>query len=573
MANDIEEVKRRVDVVDLIGSYVTLKKAGKDYKALCPFHKEKTPSFFVSPEKQIYKCFGCGKGGDVFDFVMENEGLEFGDALKLLADRAGVTLTPRAKIDREAPGLTSRLYAINRFAALFYHKILLEHRAGKDAREYLASRSLKNETIKKFWIGFAPAQNPLAVFLMKKGFSTSEVEKAGRPDRFAKRIIFPVFDVVGNVVGFSGRILDTNDQPKYINTPETDIFHKGRLLYGLFQARKSMKDEDKTIVVEGQMDVVMSHQAGVAHTVATSGTSLTDDHLHMLFRYSPNLYLAFDTDQAGLRAAERAIMMALAQGFTVRLIPLQEKDPADLVKADKEHWIGAIGKSKEAMSYIIDRSVSTHPQATADHKKSIAKEVLPYLAALGDPIEQESWVQSLARKLGVSEKTIYLALSKVREPKTVRLEEAAPARTKTSLTPAETLVALVLAYPAQADRVVKELNGEALELPTLITLFRVIKKGWQEIKKEPRRARDIVAKSLPPELVKQVDFLLFSIGREFTDEREAGTVLIQLLNRMSTQKNEELKRDFATKIAEAEASGNRGNVKKLMQEFQALISK
>jgi DNA primase len=206
MTNDIEEVKRRADIVDLVGSYVALKKAGKDYKALCPFHKEKTPSMFVSPEKQIFKCFGCGKGGDVFDFVTEIEGLEFGDALKLLADRTGVELTPRTRVDREAPGLKSRLFAINRLSALFYHKILLEHPSAEAARNYLRGRGVIATSIKNFMIGYAPSQGPLTTFLTRKGFTSFEIEQAGRPDRFSRRITFPLFDVVGNVVGFSGRV-------------------------------------------------------------------------------------------------------------------------------------------------------------------------------------------------------------------------------------------------------------------------------------------------------------------------------------------------------------------------------
>lgn len=572
MPSDIEEVKRRSDIVDVVSSYVTLKKAGKDFKALCPFHKEKTPSFFVSPEKQIFKCFGCGRGGDVFDFVQEIEGLEFGDALKVMADRAGVQLEPRTKIDREAPGLKSRLYAINRLAALFFHKILLEHPAGKKAQAYLADRGVNQATIKNFWIGFAPAPGPLATFLARKGFSTDEIEKAGRPDRLHRRITFPIFDVVGNVVGFSGRVIDPKEEPKYLNTPETAIFQKGRLLYGLFQSKKSIKDSDEVVVVEGQMDVIMSHQAGVTNAVATSGTSLTEDHLHTLFRYTPNLALAFDTDPAGEKAAERAIMMALTQGFTVRLIPLSEKDPADLVKTNPALWKKALHEAKEAMSFIIDRAMSKYQNPTAEQKKVIARVVLPYLSTLPDPIEQETWVHVLSQKLAVSEKTIYFALAKVKPAKTTVVPPAMPEK-RIPLTLAETLVGLLFAYPQKGERAVKELVADNLESERLVSLFEIFKREFSEIKRIPDKSRDILRKVLNPDQAKLADYLVFSVTREFPDEDEAGEAIAGLLSRVSNKRSEELKRQFAAKIAQAEASGERGAVKDLVKEFQSLLNK
>jgi len=574
MPSDIEEVKRRSDIVDVVSSYVTLKKAGKDFKALCPFHKEKTPSFFVSPEKQIFKCFGCGEGGDIFDFVMKLEGLEFGDALKILADRAGVTLEPRTRIDREAPGLKSRLFAINRLSALFYHKILTDHPAGKTAREYLVGRGVTDQTIKQFLIGFAPSQGPLTTFLSRKTFTATEIEKAGRPDRFARRIMFPIFDVVGNVVGFSGRTIEEGGEPKYLNTPETDIFHKGRVLYGLYEAKRAIKEADRVVVAEGQMDVVMSHQAGVTNVVATSGTALTDDHLHLLFRYTPNLSLAFDTDAAGERAAEKAIMAALGQGFTVKLIALKEKDPADMVKTNPEEWEQTITQAKEAISHVIDRAMSKSQSPNAEQKKGIAKAVLPYLAALPDPIEQETWVRTLSQKLSVSEKTIYLALAKVQPSKSLTVVRAEPTPSKRSvLTPAETLIGLLLAYPQKGEQAMKELQEAGWESENLGKLYQTIRTEYAELKQNPAIAREILSKSLSPDLAKLADHLVFTVTHEFPDEGEAAAAMRQLVERVTDRRKEDLKREFATKIADAEASGNRDQVKQLMQEFQSIISK
>jgi DNA primase len=327
-------------------------------------------------------------------------------------------------------------------------------------------------------------------------------------------------------------------------------------------------------VTEGQMDVVMSHQAGVTNTVATSGTSLTDEHLTTLYRYTPNIALAFDTDAAGERAAERAILMALAHGFTVRLILLTEKDPADLVKSNPDDWRKKTEASKEALSFIIDRAMGKFPHPSAEQKKSIAREVLPYLAALSDPIEQESWVKTLAGKLAVSEKTIYLALSKLPSKETIYVERPlARGQHKTILTPAETLVALILAYPEKADRVAKEFDAKLLESNAIAQIFQTVQKNWPSIKKEPKKISSILAKSLAPDLVKQVDYLVFTVTREFPDSGEVGGELAQLVEQVGGKKSEELKREFAAKIAAAESSGNREDVKKLIQEFQKLISK
>ncbi|PIV25083.1 DNA primase, partial [Candidatus Berkelbacteria bacterium CG03_land_8_20_14_0_80_40_36] len=269
--SDIDLVKQKIDIVDFIGQYLELKKAGSNHKALCPFHDENTSSFMVSAEKQIFKCFGCGEGGNVFNFLMKYENLGFGEALKILAQRAGVTLTPRSgsRSTPEPIDHKTKLYKINSLASSAFHKILTSHPSAQNARDYLKKRGVTQNSIDKFFLGYAPLRNDwLEKFLRSRAFSNTEISQAGAPNRFINRLMFPLSDMMGNVVGFTGRALDDKIMPKYLNTAETPIFYKSRLLYGYPEARQSIREKKFAIVVEGQMDVIMAHQAGTANTVA-----------------------------------------------------------------------------------------------------------------------------------------------------------------------------------------------------------------------------------------------------------------------------------------------------------------
>ncbi|MBI3261114.1 DNA primase [Candidatus Berkelbacteria bacterium] len=339
---DVEEIKAKIDIVDFIGQYVTLKKAGSNHKAPCPFHQERTPSFMVSRDKQIFKCFGCGESGDVVSFLMKQENLEFREALQILADKVGVQLEkskPKAVYEEEK-NTKNRLLAINALAAELYHKILRDHPIAQGARDYLSERKLTNETIKQFMIGYAPRKDVLTQLLSQRGFTTQEIRAAGSPEMFHHRITFPIFDQIGNVVGFSCRALDPQDEPKYLNTRETALYNKSRIIYGLHQAKQAIKHAAQAVVVEGQMDVVASHQAGVPTAVASSGTALTEDHLRILARLTPTVVFAFDADEAGLKAAMSAIELALPQELVVRLVdfPSGIKDTGELVASDPKAW-------------------------------------------------------------------------------------------------------------------------------------------------------------------------------------------------------------------------------------------
>lgn len=434
--NPIEEIKQRVDIVDLINGYLTLTPGGANWKARCPFHNEKSPSFMVSREKGIWHCFGCGKGGDIFTFIQEAEGMDFAEALHLLAQRAGVTLQredPRQRTKRQ------RAVEINALAAKLYYRVLLEHPKAAQARAYLAQRGVTEETLGTFQLGYAPdAWEGVSQFLQSRGFSEEEIFQAGLTvkrergsgyyDRFRNRIMFPVSDHLGRVVGFSARAMEPSQsgeaprtgqagsgsagQPKYLNTPQTALYNKSAVLYGLYQAKTAIKSHQLAVIVEGNMDVLASHQAGVGQVVASSGTALTREQIRLLKRYTDNIALAFDMDVAGQSASMRGIDMAWNEGVNVRVITLPfGKDPDELIRKDVKRWHEAVEHSQPFMDYAFDRVQKTLNLFRVEDKKTAAKRLLPLIGRLPDAIEQTHYLQKLARLLQVPEEVLREKLS------------------------------------------------------------------------------------------------------------------------------------------------------------------
>jgi DNA primase len=418
MSSPVEQIKARLNIVDVVQSYVKLQKAGVNFKALCPFHSEKTPSFFVSPSRESWHCFGCSKGGDIFSFVMEIEGVEFPEALKILANRAGVELKP---IDPKYRTERTHLLQLMEEAKKFYES---ELKKNKEVIDYLKERGLKGETAKIFGIGFAPdGWRNLHDWLKIKGYSEKEMEKAGMIiksqisnlksqnyyDRFRKRIMFPLCNSSGQVIGFSGRIFGKEDETtggKYINTPQTILYDKSRMLYGFDRAKNEIRKKDSCILVEGQMDVIMSHQAGIINTVAVSGTALTNEHLRMIKRLTNNIIMAFDKDEAGREAAGRGIDLALAEGFEVKVavVPVG-KDPAEAIKEDPEKWKKAVAEAKNIIEFFLD---------TLKNRREIEKIVLPYIVILPSEMEKAHWVAETAKCLNIKEEAVWEELRKIK---------------------------------------------------------------------------------------------------------------------------------------------------------------
>ncbi len=409
--DQIAEVKQKTDIVDIISGYVDLKKSGRNYKGLCPFHSEKTPSFMVSQELQLYKCFGCGEGGDVFTFLEKIEGYDFSHALEVLADRAGI------KLVKSAPAKdTSKeklIYEINELTALFYHKVLTATKAGKPALAYLRDkRKLTLDTIKVFQLGYSPdTWDTLLKFLTKKGYKATDLEAAGvivtkssgtgYIDKFRGRVMFPFSDVSGRIVGFSGRTI-SDRKPKYLNSPETLVFHKSNFLYGLDKGKIAIKQEG-AVFVEGPMDVISAYQAGIKNVVASSGTSLTEDQLRLISRYTKNITFCFDSDFAGISAIKRAISLAEKQHFDIKvaMVPEKYKDLDELVHEDTELAKQLFANAVVIYDFFLVAALKRHQKTDPLGKKNIVEELLPVFSQITSPIVRDHYVEKLSQELNV----------------------------------------------------------------------------------------------------------------------------------------------------------------------------
>lgn len=424
--SDTQTIKDRLDIVQLIQEYVPLKKSGINWKGCCPFHQEKTPSFMVHPDRQFFHCFGCGKSGDVFSFIQEIEGLEFPESLKLLADRAGVKLTNnfRSEVNKSAK---NRIYEINSKASYFFHKFLMEMPASKSAREYLSNRGLDEKTLVEWQIGYVPDQWDLLLkYLLNKGFGIEDlvlsglvIKKDGASvasgkgfyDRFRGRIMFPIWDIHGNVVGFTGRILvaGENTGGKYINTPQTLVYDKSRVIFGLDKSRMEIRKQDKIVLVEGQMDVIACFQAGMENVVASSGTALTEEQVKMIKRYSSNIFMAFDMDDAGMKAAKRGIDICLEQGMNIKIIQIPDgcgKDADECIQKDKKVWFDAVTNAKDVMNWYFDINLNNLDLASPKAKQEAGEKILIEISRLPYAIERDHWLKKLSSLISVDMSTL-----------------------------------------------------------------------------------------------------------------------------------------------------------------------
>lgn len=474
-----QEIKSRLDIVDILQEYITLKPAGThNFKALCPFHNEKTPSFMVSRDKQIWHCFGCGKGGDIFSFVQEYEGMDFPETLRHLANRAGIKLIHQ---DPVLINQKTKLLDLLNLTAQFYQEYLLKKDSAKIAREYLQNRGVKDETAQQFQIGYAPESwDETKKFLLQKGYGEKEIFLAGLLvnneskrtyyDRFRGRLMFPIFDHNGNAVGFSGRILKESKEQtaKYINSPQTMVYDKSQIVYGLNFAKQEIKKKDLTVVVEGQMDVVSSHQAGIANVVASSGTALTQQQLQILKRYSNKLALSFDSDIAGENAAKRGIETALLMEMETKIIIVPRgKDPDECIKNNPQDWENAILNARDFMQYYFDKTFSGFDLEKVQNKKRAAQILLAMIKKITNLIEQSFWLKKLGEKLDVEESILRDAL-KFAESKKTNIQTPSPqtnskaqkiSRTREELL-SEKLVAVILLQPAILEIANQHLSPE-----------------------------------------------------------------------------------------------------------------
>ncbi|HZP27067.1 MAG TPA: DNA primase [Dehalococcoidia bacterium] len=574
--NSIEEVKSRLDIVDVVSQYVQLQKSGRNLKGLCPFHSEKTPSFYVSPERQSWHCFGaCGTGGDVLSFVMRKEGLDFPQALHMLADRAGVRL-PERREEAEDSDERKRLREANAAAARYYHDLLLHGESATAARSYLERRGVTVPWQQEFSLGYSPAGwEELRGHLHRQGFSDTELLQAGllvqgekSPyDRFRGRLMFPIRDSRGRVIGFGARALD-DSTPKYLNTAQSPLFDKGSEFYALDRAREAIRREHRAVIVEGYMDVIAAHQHGFANVVATMGTALTERQVRVLKRYTTNIVLALDADAAGGEAALRGqavIEETLAQDGDKQAVPVltwrglvryQEaasvtlhvvelpagKDPDELIRSDAEAWRIAVENARPALDYKFD-GIAARTEGAGPQERSVAvRELLPLVGAIGDPVVRAHYLQRLARLALVREEEIAGMLP--RGTRSGPSKAAAVAQPATRDNREEFLLALLLHYPALREQA-------ASVRPDLF---------WRSENRQVLAAVQIAEDfadlyvSLAPELHEHIDRLLASHTRilEEFDDTAATRAFENAINRLEARQRDFQKQGRTAMLAERE---------------------
>lgn len=616
------EIKSKLDIVEFIGEQVPLKKAGQSYKGLCPFHSEKTPSFVVTPGRESWKCFGCGKGGDIFNFVMEREAIGFPEALQRLAARAGVELDERTS--RE-DARRKRLRDVLESAITFYHQVLTGSRHGKAALDYLHGRGLTDETIATFQLGYAiDAWDELSKRLVeKRGFRPDELEAVGlavrgrRPaaagslgvyDRFRGRIIFPIRDASGGAIGLGGRVLaegskgTSGDGPKYLNSPATAVFDKSRALYLIDRAKSPIRKAKQAVIVEGYTDALAAHQAGFTNVVASLGTALTPGQVELLTRYAPAIALAYDVDPAGqsagsFGAVELSALIGEVQrsgapiGLTdVSVVRLPAgKDPDEVIRADPETWRAAVASSRPVMEYLVDLYSERFDPRTVEGRKQLIASVMPALRRVADPVERDAYLQLLARRSGVEERVLLEVLHRTDRrgvgPGGRRSEGAGehsgaklsveailaarggvdPERILASLSSVEqTLLRLLLLYPEQQKRVLDRLA--ATDLPT--TPAREL---WKAIVAERGASdgafvRERYLERLDPELRAIVIALLARREPIDLDGQLAAQAVDQCLLRLERARIDERVDHLRAELAEAEARGDADTRRVLLEQ-------
>jgi DNA primase len=446
-----DEVKDRIDIVEFISNYVPLQKAGRNYKGLCPFHADTTPSFVVFPDGQSWHCFGaCGTGGDVFTFLMKKENLDFSEALRLLAQRAGISLAPRTEAEKAEDERRTLLHDINAAAAHYFHHLLLESSPGQVAREYLTGRQIADETMRTFQLGYAlPDWEALSRHLINRGYQEADIlaagltverESGGYYDRFRGRLIFPIYDAMGGVVGFGGRALD-DSLPKYVNTPQTPVFDKGSILYGVHMAKGAIRDEGAAIIVEGYMDVLMGHQHAFKNVVASMGTALTESQVRTLRRLTKSFILAMDADAAGEEASLRGLEVAKKHygvehrqspqiretyqhiwlkkyvDANIKVITMpSDQDPDDVIRNDPEHWARLVEQALPLMDYYFQVAAVDKDLDSAEGKSALVHQLLPLVKEIGDGIERAHYLQKLAGLVRIDEKKLAAEMARSKPP-------------------------------------------------------------------------------------------------------------------------------------------------------------
>lgn len=588
MMDTVDKIKQKIDIVDLVGSYINLKKSGRNYKALCPFHSEDTPSFMVSPELQIFKCFGCSEAGDIFSFHQKIEGTDFVQSLEMLAERAGVEIE-RKDFDpnREKK---KKIYEINEITQKYYSYLLTDHDVGKEALDYLKEkRELKDETIKEFGLGYAPKSwDSLYKYLSKKGYKDEEVYKAGLIskrrkgngyyDKFRGRVIFPLMGISGKVMGFTGRSVD-GENPKYLNTPETSVFHKSIYVYGLDKAKVALKKEG-AIFVEGQVDVITAHEAEIKNVVATSGTSLTPGQLKIISRYTNDITFAFDSDEAGINAAHRAVQLAEEQGFNVKVTMLPDKyqDLDEMIKVNKKQAQEKLKNAVPAYDFFLAAALKRNNKNSPIGKRKIMNEITPLFGRMTDPVLRDHYIKKISGEVGVTEAVVAnLLKNKTKERVTEDLSEKELNKLSEEFanqTPEEYILTLLLkASLSVAQTTLYKLGKADFTDENMLKIFIKLKDYLIDRKRKFKIKYFI--KRFDDEKFQQMvyDLYLQDLQKVEDDPKLLEEELDRVFDLLKKSRTKRGLKKLSEKIRQAEMAGNKEELEELKLEFKELSQK
>jgi DNA primase len=582
--DEVSQIRDKIDIVALISEYITLKKAGRNFKAPCPFHNEKSPSFVVSPERQIWHCFGCQKGGDVYTFLMEYERLEFPEALRTLAKRVGIPLTGRG----QQSGLSSqkeRLYQINGVAKEYYHYVLLKHPAGKHALDYLTKRGIKQQLIETFMLGFSPMGNALTKYLLsKKKFSREDLVDAGLAfqrdgdtvDFFRGRLMFPLVDHRDNVVGFAGRTLDPEaTTSKYINTRETLIYHKGEQFYGLNVTKDAIRREEQAIILEGEIDLLSCFEHGIGNVVAVKGTALTEAQVALLARFAKKITFCFDGDKAGQNAIKRSLAIVEKKGLTPTVIEIPgAKDPDEILQDNPGLFKKAVRSDVNIYDYLFAKILAAVDKDTVEGKKEVTDEFLPVIATIKNEIVKEHYLKKLSNELDTSYESIVRELGKLQQPRPVQQKEEQPKQKRNK---EEILEEYLLALIVQSHSPKKSLQQTMEILSDVMPKDRAYHKIMDHLLSHFEKQDHLDGKnfstSLPKELVTTFDTGFLVSLPQFLDEKQEEAELQKIsyqLRRIYIQKR---LKELAIKMQQKENEGDTEAVASLQKTYSALASR
>lgn len=590
MNNSVQEIKDRLKIEDVVSQYAQLKKTGRSFKALCPFHNEKTPSFVVSPERQIAYCFGCNKGGDIFAFVQEMEGIEFVDALKMLAEKAGVELE-EYKSHNSRPKATGdvkdQLYKVYEVATAFFEQQLKESESGKKVRAYLHRRGLTDESIQKFQVGYAPDSfEETYMYLLGKGFTKNLLVNSGLAlakettvekiyDRFRGRLMFPIRDNVGRIVAFGGRALSKDQEPKYVNSPESAIYHKSNVLYGFFQAKPALKHKGEAVIAEGYFDVIAAHQAGIEHTVAPCGTALGSRQLRLLKPFAQTILLAFDNDNAGQEAAKRAYEMSQEFEFLVKMVVIPDgKDPADYVRDHGQEFEQLIEKALPYGDFYYKKLFEMYGSDDVSAKKKILQEFLPFVHFMKSSIEKDEYVRRLALDLDLKEVQIYDEIKSFKLPSyhPARVQnsfgnEALPVR-KVKKGGDEILLGFMIEFPRIGKLYVEKIRENSFS----DELKPIYKAYVDQYNDHGFESAGSLIENFPHDIKEKAALAALYVSEEYGEisEVDAENEIKALLLSLHKKHLDRKKKDLQKRLYEAEKSQDRTLSNELVQELNQL---